>query len=292
MRTLARVRRDINVCVLGSSSSGNCTVVWDGKYAILVDCGLPMKRTCEALTELGVRPQGIGLCIISHAHGDHVNNAMFNLFRRLGVPMLAARSSLFEMIGKYKALQGMREEDLVQPFLNDQVGDELHWRWYGITPFLVKHDAPGGCYGYRIRQAGTVVTIATDFGVPQPKTLANFVDSDCVVVECNYDPEMLRASPRDDELKQRIGRTHCSNRSIGEAMVSVANQSGNRLAHVILTHVSPQCNTYSRAKAVVAKALRERTRETQRFVKVHTAYKDEPSAVVTVAARQLRKEEG
>ena len=91
--------------------------------------------------------------------------------------------------------------------------------------------------------------------------------------------------PRDDELKQRIGRTHCSNRSIGEAMVSVANQSGNRLAHVILTHVSPQCNTYSRAKAVVAKALRERTRETQRLVKVHTAYKDEPSMVVTVTAR-------
>lgn len=287
MKTLSRVRKDINVCVLGSSSTGNCTAIWDDRYAMLVDCGLPAKRTVAALEGLGLSPERISLCLISHAHGDHVNNAMFNLFLREGIPVLVARSSLYEMMGKYNALTDLRAAGLLIPFLNEQLEEELSWRWYRIRPFLVKHDAPGGCFGYRIRQADTIVTVATDFGVPQPKTLSNFRWSSCAVVECNFDPEMLRASPRDDELKQRIGRTHCSNRAIGEAMAEVARWSEGRLRHVILTHISPQCNTYGRAKAVVSSILRRRfVGRRGNDVRVHTAYKDEPSAVVTVAAHR------
>jgi phosphoribosyl 1,2-cyclic phosphodiesterase len=270
----------VNVCVIGSSSTGNCTAVWNDGAVFLIDCGLPVKRTVSTLEELGIDEGEITACLVSHAHGDHVNNAMFNHFVKTRTPVYMARSTMFEIIGKYKGLRALRDEGLVDSFTNDALGSAQSVQGMAVIPFMVKHDSPGGCFGYRVNLGMRKVAIATDFGIPQPKVVNNFLDSDCVVLECNYDPIMLEDSPREEELKERIRRTHCSNKEIANVLVDiVAGSKKTRPRAIMLTHISPQCNEPSKAKATVARALRDYGAGD---IKVRCAYKDDRSAIIEI----------
>lgn len=46
----------LRVATLASGSSGNCTVVSDGRVHILIDAGVSAKRICCGLADLGIRP--------------------------------------------------------------------------------------------------------------------------------------------------------------------------------------------------------------------------------------------
>ncbi len=63
----------LHVRVLGSSSAGNCTVVWDGTHALLVDCGFSPRYTFRNLRALGLGPTNLTGALITHTHADHFN---------------------------------------------------------------------------------------------------------------------------------------------------------------------------------------------------------------------------
>ena len=60
---------------IASGSSGNCYYVSDGITELLLDCGIPIKRICEALWDMGTRLSNIEGCFVTHSHGDHVKAA-------------------------------------------------------------------------------------------------------------------------------------------------------------------------------------------------------------------------
>ena len=62
----------MRVCVLGSGSKGNCTLVSEGGTHVLVDCGLSARRTVAALRSFGVDPHSLAAILVSHEHADHV----------------------------------------------------------------------------------------------------------------------------------------------------------------------------------------------------------------------------
>lgn len=51
--------------VLGTGSSGNCYKISNGKFALLLECGLPFKKIQR---KLNFRVSEIHACLISHEH--------------------------------------------------------------------------------------------------------------------------------------------------------------------------------------------------------------------------------
>ncbi len=63
----------LRVCVLGSGSKGNSTLVATEKTRVLVDAGLNRRETYARLAAVGERTDGFDAILVSHEHVDHVN---------------------------------------------------------------------------------------------------------------------------------------------------------------------------------------------------------------------------
>ena len=63
----------LRVCVLGSGSKGNSTLVATEKTRLLVDAGLNRRETYARLAAVGERTDGFDAILVSHEHIDHVN---------------------------------------------------------------------------------------------------------------------------------------------------------------------------------------------------------------------------
>jgi len=64
---------------LASGSGGNCSVITDGEFMLVIDFGISLKRFTGFLKEGGLDPDSIAL-IVSHEHSDHAGNV--RLFRK------------------------------------------------------------------------------------------------------------------------------------------------------------------------------------------------------------------
>jgi len=270
---------NINVCVLGSSSSGNCTIIYNNNAVFMIDCGLPVKKVKKEFEVLNLSIENISACFITHAHSDHSNSAMFNEFNRNSTPVICCKSTLIELQGRLNGLQKCIESDLVKVFFIDkgEIADTCINNFY-FQPFIVKHDCPGGCFGFKIHNQGIKITVATDFGAPQQVVIENFYNSDMIILESNYDEEMLETSGRDIELIERIQRSHVSNKITANMLVDIHQKSNNKFTSVILTHLSPECNQHRKALTTVKKAFDKNNIR----AKVITAYKDIAHKPITI----------
>ena len=77
---------------------------------------------------------------------------------------------------------------------------------------------------------------------------------DLLILEANHDPEMLMKGPYPWPVKQRVkSRTgHLSNEDSKKLLMEVKH---DRLAHVILAHLSEKNNTPQKALSVVGQAI-------------------------------------
>src|SRR3954449_1920509 len=77
----------VQFAVLASGSRGNATLIRSGGAGLLIDLGVG-PRTLEArLASVGSGWGHVAAALLTHTHGDHVdNNTLHNLARR-GVPL-------------------------------------------------------------------------------------------------------------------------------------------------------------------------------------------------------------
>jgi phosphoribosyl 1,2-cyclic phosphodiesterase len=96
--------------------------------------------------------------------------------------------------------------------------------------------------------------VLTDIGVPTAHVQGSLSGLDALVLECNYDRDMLWNGGYPKWLKQRIAGPfgHLDNEDSG-ALLAALDRS--RLKHVIGAHLSQQNNTPALARAVLARAL-------------------------------------
>ncbi|MGE5399007.1 MAG: MBL fold metallo-hydrolase [Ignavibacteriales bacterium] len=239
----------LNIRVLGSSSAGNCTLIWDNSSAVMVDCGFTPKYI---LNQLDLLSLGIGYLsgvIITHTHGDHVNKAMMKVLNRAKVPVYCHERIRRDLVHKYVVMGNGHNPGLVRTFTEE----EITLGKFRIKSFEVPHDSTGGCFGFNILKelsSGVKkVTLATDIGYYHDEIIGRFIDSDVIVVESNHDIEMLENSGRPQYLKQRIKEIgHLSNMQCAELLSKVVVQSDKKPEAVILAHISQQCNTSALAR--------------------------------------------
>lgn len=218
---------------LGSGSKGNCTWISTQSTAILIDAGFGVRETETRLAKHGIDPASIRGIFVTHEHGDHAQGAG-RLKRAWNVPVYASHGTA----------TGARLDDFV-PLRDGQsvvVGDLT------ITPVLVPHDAREPTQF--VFESGPVrLGICTDLGSVSPHVVRQFQDLDGLLLEANYDPDMLARGPYPPKLKQRVGgqHGHLSNQQGLELFQQLLSP---RLKTLVACHLSEKNNTPEQVQAL------------------------------------------
>ena len=119
----------------------------------------------------------------------------------------------------------------------------------------MQHDAVAPV-GFVIRRDGLKIGIATDLGNVNMLAMQRLTDCDALVLESNYDFQMLRDSDRQLYLKRRIlGRHgHLDNVAACEALGTLLTE---RTRLLLLAHLSSECNSVDLVRRLFEARLAE-----------------------------------
>jgi phosphoribosyl 1,2-cyclic phosphodiesterase len=234
------LNNNLSVCVLGSSSSGNSTLVQNGESAFLVDCGFSPAYMRINLKHCGLEIENLTGVLITHVHSDHVNEWFVERLIKARIPIYCPPEIDLHLQARYDVLARASHLGLLKALRNS----ELELGGLLVESFEVPHDSPGGCFGYRFSSGSAKVTIATDIAHPTESAFQHFADSDILVIESNHDVDMLESSGRPLWLRRRIRENgHLSNDQCAEILLNVLDHSTKLPQTVMLAHVSQECNT-------------------------------------------------
>ena len=233
--------------VLGSGSSGNAVLVECGESRVLVDAGFGTRTIAARLRAVGVAPASIEACIVTHEHTDHVKGAAAGA-RRWGWTVYASEGT----VDAYPELQASNCVRVAS-------GATIDLSRMQVTTYATPHDAASPI-GVRVtsRSTGASAVVCTDVGHVSDGVRALCAGADLLVLESNHDEGMLRAGPYPPSVRARIAsRTgHLSNGACAGLVRDVVHAN---LAHVVLAHLSENCNDHGLAHATTSAALRRTT---------------------------------
>ena len=234
----------IRVAALGSGSSGNSLLVQAGRTTLLVDCGFTMKETIARMYALGVTPSDVDAILISHEHGDHVKG-VGPLARKFGLPVWCTH-------GTYNSMRDNRFSTvrLFNAHESFVIGD------FHIDPFPTPHDAAESCQ-FVFEAASTRFANVTDLGACTPHVKQKLLGVHGLVVECNYDTDMLANGPYPPSLQARIRSNygHLGNEQAGHLIKQLDHPD---LHCILLGHLSEQNNSDALAMQTMQQYLSER----------------------------------
>ena len=221
-----------NFCSLYSGSSGNSLFVESENTKLLVDAGVSSKKIEEALANLEIDPTSIDGILITHEHSDHVQG-LGTFAKKFNLPVFVNEKTLDAMP---KQKEKISEKNIKLFNINEkfEIGD------LKVKPFSIPHDAANPC-GFNIFKDDKKISIATDIGHMTNGVLKNLEDSIFIMLESNYDPEVLKYSKYPYQLKTRIAGPdgHLSNELAGKTISYLLNSG---LKQAVLGHLSKQSN--------------------------------------------------
>ena len=229
---------------LFSSSKGNATFIGSPSGGILIDAGVSAKRLRDALGRAGIPLDAVGAVFVTHDHSDHVSGLRV-FFRQTGKPVYA------EPVTGGCLLRGgwVEPETALRPLTG-----AVQIAGMTVSPFDTSHDTEKSC-GYRVTLPdGQSCAVCTDLGYAPETVRAALCGCRLVLLEANYDEEMLRFGPYPASLKARIRSDsgHLSNTQSGELARYLVE---NGTVHFVLGHLSEHNNTPEKAAAAVMQAL-------------------------------------
>lgn len=222
----------MKVISLQSGSNGNCIYVEADGSRLLIDAGIP-GLTAErrlALRQRNIRD--VDALLISHDHCDHTS-CLGIYHRRYGFPVYMTERTYYA-VNRKSPLGPLRE------LRHFHSGEVLDFGSVRVETIPTPHDAADGVV-FVVDDGKRRVGIFTDLGHVFDR-LEEVVDSlDAIVLESNYDPDMLERGPYPDQLKRRIRgpQGHLSNL---EAAQFLAVTRGPRLRWACLAHLSHENN--------------------------------------------------
>lgn len=188
----------VKLCALGSGSRGNALVLTGGDgSAIIVDVGFSRRETHGRMRRVEVDPGTLRAALLTHEHDDHSKGCRV-FCDELNIPLCTASLTADYLRKKGKLPARVLE---FEPGTDFQIGG------FEVSPFLVQHDAVEPV-GFVIRRDGVKIGIATDLGDVNALAFQRLCDCDALVLESNYDRQMLRDSDRQLYLKRRILGRH------------------------------------------------------------------------------------
>lgn len=226
-----------------SGSSGNFYLLKSENAIIAVDMGLSsQKLIISSLAEQGLIPEDLDAVFISHTHTDHISYAGLRVCEGHGLSISLPAPLVSQAQRIYAAKRLVRPPDgLLEGF---GFKGQLRVNDIVITPFVVPHDVvPTSGFRFELESKGPAITMATDLGYVPESVMKQFINSDLMVIESNYDNEMLRKSARSFQQVQRIKGPygHLSNLDTAR-MVHTISKYGRVPDYVMLAHLSGDHN--------------------------------------------------
>ncbi len=232
-----------------SGSSGNCYYFGNSESGFLIDAGISARSLKKRLGEFNRDISSIKFILVTHAHIDHIKH-LPSISEKFSIPVYTSekvhKAIVFNPFFPQSKISGRRVLEKNQTF---DAG------FVNITPFVIPHDADENL-GYYLEFGDYRITVMTDLGEVTESAIDYCKKSQSVVIESNYDDQMLIKGGYPDYLKRRIlgGNGHLSNLSASEAIIKFYHSG---LKNIFLCHLSSNNNTPEAAFEASALRLRE-----------------------------------
>ena len=234
---------------LSSGSCGNCYYLGTPEGGILIDAGVSLRRVKKALMDNGLDMDSFSAVLVTHDHLDHIRH-LGSFCKKLCKPVYTT-----DVIHGALARHTFTAPTITpcRKVLPD--GEWTEIAGMKVRYFIVPHDATQ-TVGYAIEVNGHKFVIMTDVGRMTDEAVSYARQADTVVVESNYDMDMLMGGPYTHELKMRIvqGCGHLSNDECADAVKRFWHDG---LKNIFLCHLSDNNNTRQLAAECTAAALEE-----------------------------------
>ena len=220
----------MRIASLGSGSRGNATLVQHRDTTLLIDNGFSLRQFTRRLRRLCLEPADIDAVLLTHEHRDH-SGGVERLCASYQIPLWTAvgtaRAALSPEFG-YRSLVAGRSVSF---------GD------IEVFPVTVPHDASEPLqFVFHQIDNGNRLGLLTDTGHITSHIVETFGELHGLLLEFNYDPEMLENGPYPEMLKQRVGGSHghLSNLQSLELLQRIDTRS---LKCLVAAHISEKNNT-------------------------------------------------
>ena len=234
-------------CSLYSGSTGNSLLVETDNTKVLVDTGESCKKIVEGLSSINVSADEIDAIIITHEHIDHVKS-LGTISKKFNIPVYANTET-------WDAMPTQRDKIETHNIKTFKIKESFEIGDLRIKPFSIPHDAANPC-GFNICHNNKKISIATDLGHMNSEILTNLENSSFILLESNYDTNILKCSPYPYHLKMRISgpNGHLSNDMAGKTISTLISTGLNQ---VMLGHLSKENNFPELAYKTVVETLLE-----------------------------------
>lgn len=233
---------------MGSGSSGNSCYVGTSRGGVIIDAGVKTDRIEEMLRSNGIDISKVYGVLLTHDHSDHVRY-VYTLVRNHKHMKVYCTNRVLNGIMRRHSIS-KRLKDYHQPIFKEipfSLGD------LEITAFDVPHDGSDNM-GFSIGFDGRYFVLATDLGAVNGRARHYMSRANYLVIEANYDLQMLRMGRYPEYLKARIQTEsgHLDNTQTAAFIKEIINPG---LENIFLCHLSQDNNTPQKALAEVRKAL-------------------------------------
>ena len=258
-------------CSLYSGSKGNCYYIGSSGRGLIIDAGVSCKSVVTALKNNNIDLSTIDGILITHEHSDHIKGLkpIINYFK---CPVYSTKDTLEYLTEKGKIPSDAQTE---------VIKDNMSIGTFKVKSFPTPHD----CYsstGYRFTASdNTIITHVTDLGHVTETVESNLKGSDMVILESNYDPNLLKISSYPYYLKQRIksNHGHLSNNQCAEEVLKLVKNGTSR---IMLAHLSRENNNPTLAKQTTADILEKNGFKKDIDYMLYIAGADTPSELIII----------
>ena len=252
---------------LASSSKGNAALISYKNTNILVDCGISKKRIVASLEKYNLTLDDIDCILITHEHSDHIGG-LPSILKDYDIKVVSQRDTLSSIINYCESKNVTVNTDnfkIVAPvnILNENssisVGDIKFYPLKGC------HDVSSLYYKFEL--GDIIIAILTDMGAYNEYTIRTLEDVDYLMLESNYDEQMILDNSYPAWLKTRIigNGGHLSNRDTANIIMRLA---GKRLKEVYLSHISEDSNSEDNAYEFVTNYLKDNYKGLERLPQI------------------------
>ena len=200
-------------------------------YPMVSQVDLTIKKS---LKDYNILMDSIRAVFITHDHADHIK-AVGNLGEKMNIPVYTTARIHAGINRSYCMTEKLSSSVRYLEKQEPMTLEDFH-----IESFEVPHDGTDNV-GYCIEIDGKVFSFLTDLGEITP-TAAHYISkAHYLILEANYDEEMLKMGPYPQYLKERIASKtgHMSNSDTAEFL---AENITEHLRYIWLCHLSKDNN--------------------------------------------------
>lgn len=235
----------------GSGSSGNSCYIGTRRGGVVVDAGVKPEVIAEALGRAGIGMEKVKGVLLTHDHTDHSKYVYTLLRTNKHLRLYCTNRVLNALLRRHNISRRVKDyHEAIYKEFEFKIGELT------ITAFDVPHDAADNS-GFHIQAGDRHFVIATDMGAVTERADHYMRMANYLVIESNYDSDMLARGPYPEYLKARI-RTDHGHLDNADCAAFLGDAASTHLSHIFLCHLSKDNNTPQKALEAIRGALQSK----------------------------------